>query len=130
MFDPHEHVLALESDASVAEHRAWQKSRLEQHLESVANAEHGTTSLGKGSYFAHDRGKPRDRTRPKVVTVREAAGKDDGVGVGEACVPVPNELGILAQHVLDGVIGIVVAIGSGKHNDGEFHGYLKPQHRC
>jgi DNA-binding cell septation regulator SpoVG len=28
--------------------------------------------------------------------------------------------------VLDGVIGIVVAIGSGKHNDGEFHGYLKP----
>ena len=34
----------------------------------------------------------------------------------------PNELGILAEHVLDGVIGIVVAIDPGSHNDGEFHG--------
>jgi DNA-binding cell septation regulator SpoVG len=58
--------------------------------------------------------------------MRKAAGKDHGVCVCEACVPVPNELGVLAEHVLDGVIGIVVAIGSGKHNDGEFHGYLKP----
>ena len=35
---------------------------------------------------------------------------------------VPDELGVLAEHVLGGVIRVVIAVRSGKDDDGEFHG--------
>jgi hypothetical protein len=40
-------VLALELDAAVAKHRARQQARLEQHLETVADAEHRTAGAAK-----------------------------------------------------------------------------------
>jgi hypothetical protein len=33
----------------------------------------------------------------------------------------PDELGLLAEHVLGGVIGVVIAVRTGKDDDAEFH---------
>ena len=65
-------------------------------------------------------GETRDSAGPQVVPVREAAGEDDHVsraGGGVLC----RRTRLLAKHVLRGVVGVVVAIRSGKDDDGEFH---------
>jgi hypothetical protein len=69
----------------------------------------------------HDGREAGDGAGAQVVAVREAAGKNDRVGAFEAGVLVPDQLSVLAQHVLGGVIRIVVAIRSGKDDDREFH---------
>ena len=33
----------------------------------------------------------------------------------------PDELGVVPQHVLDGVVRVVVAVRTGEDDDGEFH---------
>ena len=43
----HEHVLAQELHAAVAQHRARQQAGFEQDLEAVADAEHGTAGRRK-----------------------------------------------------------------------------------
>ena len=53
--------------------------------------------------------------------MREAAGQDDDVGALEARLLVPDELRLLPEHVLGGVIGVVIAVGTGKDDDAEFH---------
>ena len=98
-----------------------QQSGLEQNLKTVADAEHRTAGRGKGLHFLHDGREAGDGAGAQVVAVREPAGQDDDVGALEAGVLVPDQLGVLPQHVLRGVIRIVVAIGSGKDDDREFH---------
>ena len=52
--------------------------------------------------------------------MREAARQDDDVGALEARLLVPDELGVLAEDVLGRVIRVVIAVGAGKDDDGEF----------
>ena len=51
----------------------------------------------------------------------EAAGQNDDVRPLEIGLLVPDELGLLTEHLLNGVIGVVIAVGSGKDDDGEVH---------
>ena len=92
-------VLAAELEAAVAQHRARQQARLEQDLEAVADAEHRTAARGERLHRRHDRREARHRAGAQVVAVREAAGQDDDVGALQARVLVPDELGLLAEHV-------------------------------
>ena len=48
----------------------------------------------------------------------------------EARVLVPDVLGLLAEHVLGCVVRVVIAIGSGKNDDGEFHAVASSRSRC
>ena len=111
----------MELQAAVAQHRAGQQARFEQDLEAVADAEHRTAGIGERLHRGHHRREPRDRAGAQVVAVREPARQDDDVGAAELRVLVPDELGLLPEHVLGGVVGVVVAVRSGKNDDGEFH---------
>jgi hypothetical protein len=93
-----------------------------QDLKAVADPEQRATGGGECLHRGHDRREPRDRTGAEVVAVGEPAGEDHGVGSLEAGVLVPHELGLLSEHVFHGVVGVVIAVGSGKDDDGEFHG--------
>ena len=53
--------------------------------------------------------------------MREPAGQDDDIRALQAGVLVPDELGVLTQHVLHGMMRIVIAVGTGKDDDREFH---------
>ena len=121
LLDADDDVLAVEPQVAVAQHRAGQQPGLEQHLEAVADAEHRPAAPRELAHRRHDRREPRDRAGAQVVAVGEAAGQDDDVGALQVGVLVPDELGVLAEHVLGGVIGVVVAVRAGKDDDAEFH---------
>jgi hypothetical protein len=53
--------------------------------------------------------------------VREPARQDDHVGAPDGRLLVPDELRVVTEHVLRGVIRVVVAVGSRKDDDGELH---------
>ena len=124
LLDAQVHVLAEELQLAVAEHRAGQQAGFEQDLKAVADAEHRAAAVGERLHGAHDRREAGDRAGAQIVAVRESAGQDDDVGALQVGVLVPDELGVLAEHVLRGVIGVVVAVAAGKHDDAEFHGVL------
>ena len=83
----------------------------------------GAVDIGEGLHLAHDRREARDCAGPQIVAVGKAARKDQGVGALEVGVFVPDELGVLAEHVFRGVVRVVVAIAPGKHDDAELHGH-------
>ena len=68
-----------------------------------------------------DRGEARNRTAAEVVAVGEAARQHDQLAALEGVVLVPEEGGLLAEHVLEDVIDVVVAVAAWKNNDPEFH---------
>ena len=100
----HPDVLAVKLEIAIAQHRPRQQARLEQHLEAVADAEHRPALAGELRDRGHDRREPGDRAGAQIVAVREAAGQDHDVGALQARLLVPDELGVLAEDVLGGVI--------------------------
>ena len=124
LLDPDVHVLAVKLQVAVAQHRAGEESRLAENLEAVADAQDRPAGSGEVADGGHHRGKPGDRAGAQVVAVRKAARQHDDVGAVEARLLVPDELRLLPEHVLRGVIRVVIAVGSGKNDDAEFHGQL------
>jgi hypothetical protein len=55
LLDAQMHLFAAVFQAAVAQHRAGQETRLEENLESIADAEHRATTFGERSHRAHDR---------------------------------------------------------------------------
>src|SRR3954471_8959195 len=53
--------------------------------------------------------------------MRKAARQHDDVCALQRCFLVPDELGVLAKDVFRGVIGVVIAVGTRKDDDAEFH---------
>ena len=51
----------------------------------------------------------------------EPARQNHHVGALQVGLLVPHELGVLPEHVFGRVIRVVVTIGTGKDDDGEFH---------
>ena len=84
----------------------------------------GPPARGEIRDRCHDRREPGDRAGPQVVAVRKPARQHDDVSALEARLLVPDELGLLAEHVLGGVIGVVIAVGAGKDDDAEFHNHF------
>ncbi len=122
-------VLAAELQLAVPQHRTRQQAGLEKNLKTVADPQDRTARGGEPPDSVHDRGKAGDGAGPQVITVREAAGENHRIGAAKIGFLVPDELGLLAKHVFCGVIRVVVAVGSGKDNDGEFgfHGFSQFQ---
>ena len=114
-------MLAAKLQLAVPQHRAGQQAGFEQHLEAIADAEHRAAAGGKPFDFAHDRREAGHRSGPEIVAVREATRQDDDVGALEVRVLVPDVLGLLAEHLSGGVVRVLVAVGSGKDDDREFH---------
>ena len=124
LLDPDVHVLAVKLQVAVAEHRAGEESRLAENLEAVADAQDRAAGSDEVADGGHHRREPGDRAGAQVVAVREAARQHHDVGAVEARLLVPDELRLLPEHVLHGVIRVVIAVGSWKNDDAEFHGQL------
>ena len=90
LLDLEVHVAADELERGVAHQHARQQAGLGQHLEAVADAEHGRAGLGLRHHVAHD-GRVRGHgAAAQVVAVGEAAGQHDQVGGGHRGVAVPD----------------------------------------
>jgi hypothetical protein len=81
VLDDHLDLAADEPERVVRQERAGQETRLAQHLEAVADAEHGTAVARELDHRLHQRREARDRPHAQVVAVGEAAGHDHGVDV-------------------------------------------------
>jgi hypothetical protein len=97
--------------------------RLAENLKPVANPEHGSAGAGKRGDRSHDGREAGDRAGSQVIAVREPAWQHDDISAPETRLLVPDELGLLAEHVLGRVVGVVIAVGPGKDNDAEFHNH-------
>src|SRR5687768_1628946 len=121
VLDAQDHVLAVELHVAIAQHRARQESALLQNLEPVADAEHGLAGLGKCLNGRHDGRKTRDGSRAEIVAVGKPSRQNHDVGIADGRVLVPDKLAVLTKHVFGGVVGVVIAVGSGEHDHREFH---------
>ena len=83
-------VAVAEVQVAVAGERAGQQARLAQHLEAVADAEHGHAVVRPLDDVLHQGRAGGDGAGPQVVAVGEAAGEDDGVDVLQVVVGVPE----------------------------------------
>ena len=110
-----------ELKARVAQQRAGQQAGFAGDLESVADADHGAATLRVGDDFFHDRREPRDGACAQVVTVTEAAGKDDDIRVLEVVILVPEEDGLLLEPLDDGEERVLVAVGAWERDDPYLH---------
>ena len=115
------HPLAAVLEMLVAHERAGQQVRLAKHLEAVADADHRLAGPGLSHDRLHHRREAGDGADAKVVAVGEAAGKDDRVVRGEVALAVPDEVSLVAHHITEGVLGVVVAPGAGKDDNSETH---------
>src|SRR5207253_3403571 len=96
--------------------------RLAQDLEAIARPEHDPAAgdeLGQG--FDHRR-PAGDRPRAQVVAVREAAGKDDAVELGQVAVAMPDVLDRLLEHFADDVVEVAVTPRTREHDHAKSHG--------
>jgi hypothetical protein len=114
-------VVADEPQGVVHDHRPREKTRFEQDLEAVADPDDRSPAFGEPAHRPHHGRELRHRPRAQVVAVGEAPGDDDGVEPVEGGSLVPDELRVHPDHVLQGVVGIVVAVGAGEHEDGGLH---------
>ena len=55
--------------------------------------------------------------------MRKPPGKNHDIRATEGGVFVPDELGLLPNDMFGRVVGIVVAVRTGKDDDGEAHGF-------
>src|SRR5205823_2702026 len=96
-------------------------SCLTENLEAVAEADDRTTLCRVRRDFLHHRAESGNRAGPKIVSVAEAARKDDDVRSLEVVVLVPQVDRFLADAVDDRMVRVVVAVRAGKRDDAEFH---------
>src|SRR5208337_1041457 len=99
----------------------WKQASLAQNLEAVADAEHQTAAVGKLLHRLHDRRELGNCAGTQVVAIGKAAGHNDGVTILQIVRVMPEEGDRLLGHLLDGPVGIVIAVGSGKDDNAKFH---------
>ncbi len=95
--------------------------RLAEDLKAVADSQHQASTIGKSTHRFHHRRELRNRPGSQVIAVGESAGNDDGIAIFQIMRFVPEKTCRLFGDVLDGPVGIVVAVRPGKDDDSKFH---------
>ena len=103
-------------------HGAGEHPRLQQDLETVADADHQPTVVGETLYRIHDGRKMGDSAATQIIAVGKTSGKDDAIEPLDLSVLVPEIAGIGAGERADGVVRVGVAVGAGKDHDPEANG--------
>jgi hypothetical protein len=112
-------VAAEKGPSRVLQECAGKKARLCQNLKSVADSENGKTFFGKGADGLHDGGSGRDDSCPKIVSVGEAARKNDGVKTFKRAFPVAHPTGKKSRNKGERLPGVEIAIGPRKSDDSD-----------
>ena len=108
-------------ESAVAHERPGQETRLAEDLESVANAENRRAAARGLAHGRHDGGVAGDGAAAQVVAEGKPAGGDDCVVTLDGRLFVPDGIGSFAERVTQGAEAILVAVGAGEPQDGEFH---------
>ena len=104
----------------VADEAALEEVRLGEHLEAVADAEHGHAPVRGIHDLGHDRAERGDRAAAQVVAVAEAAGQDERVDALEVVRAVPERDGLGAGEA-HGALGVAVVERAGEGDDPDAH---------
>ena len=120
------HVAADKAQAGIAHQRAGKQSRFAEDLEAIADAQDQAAGTGKSIEGPHDRRKTGDGAGAEIIAIRKAAGQDDRIEAGEIFGLVPDEFDRLPQDAADGVESVVIAIGTGKDDNTNFHRLATP----
>ena len=114
-------VFADEVEAFVANQRAGEESALAEDLKTVADADDCAAGCSEAFHRLHDRGEAGDGSAAEVVTIRKAAGNDDGVEARERSILVPDKVGGGAGKGVECENAVLVAVRAREADDGEFH---------
>jgi hypothetical protein len=106
---------ADEAEARVGQQRAGQEARLAEHLEAVADAQHGAAGEGELADRLHHGREAGDRAGPQVVPVGEAARDDHGIDPVEVRVRVPEQFGVAELPAGEQRVDLVAAAGEADH---------------
>src|SRR6478609_9048079 len=107
---------------AVADESAGQQVRLDEHLEAVADAEHGQP-LGRGIlHLGHDRRERGDGAGAQVVAVAESAGQHEGVDTLEVVRAVPEGDGLGAGDA-HGALRVAVVERAREGDDPDAYGH-------
>ena len=115
------HIVTGEQQGFVADEGAGQQAGLRQDLKAVAYPEHRAPGAGKGDDFLHDGRKTRNGAATQIIAIGESTRQHHRITAREGLLLVPDKFRLLTKHMLDGMVGVMVAIGPGKNNDGESH---------
>src|SRR5579872_664814 len=113
--------LADKLQPPISDQRPRQQMRLAEDLEAVADSEHITAEIGVVADSIHYRRKAGDGPGPQIVAIREATRQDQAVVSLDASLLMPYVVHGLTQNVLDHMISVLIADGSRKADDTEFH---------
>ena len=113
--------LAEEMQAAVAGERPRQQTHLGEHLEAVADAEHGAPCCREASQLLEHGREAGDGAAAQVVAVAEATGKNDGLEAAEIAFLMPEKTGGAPQAALEGPAHVPVAVGAREHHDADGH---------
>src|SRR5262245_21242596 len=109
-------MFAAKLERAIADERAGEQAGFAQHLEAVANAKHEPAVGGKLLHRSHHGTEPRNRAATQVIAITKSAWNNHGIDGPQRTFLVPDEPGGVAEE-LDGVDGILIAIGGGKLKD-------------
>ncbi len=108
-----------EAQVGVRQQRARQQPCLAQHLEAVADPQHQPAVVSECDHRLHHRREARDRPRPQVVAIGEAAGHNDRVCPPQVTLAVPQQLRV--ADATGGLQRIDLVAGAGELEDAELH---------
>src|SRR5205814_8832138 len=108
-------------ERAVSHQRARQKTGFAQDLKSVASAEHQLSGARIADYCVHNRRKTSDGSTAKVIAVRKSPGQHDCIESIERSFLVPDVLSFQSVEPINRCNTILVAVGTGKLNDGKVH---------
>ena len=109
------------AEAGVAHESSGEQTGLAEDLEAVADAENEAAGGGEAADGIHNWREAGDGSGAQVISVGEAAGDEDGVAAFEVGGLVPEEGCRLSEQLGDDVLGVVVAVGTGKDEDAKLH---------
>ena len=116
-----EDVLAPELKGTVANQRPGQQPGLAEDLEPVADPQHQPAFRREPLHRLHHRAEPCNGPGAQIIAVAESAGDNDRIGLAQRRLLVPKQPRRMAEHVPQDMDHVLVAIRTGKLEDGEVH---------
>ena len=123
-FEPN--IIANEAKRLVSSQGSGQEARFGQALKTVAYAEQGAPIPGMRRDGLHDGRETRYGAGSQIIPVAEASGEYHHLRVSKRGFLMPHEPHWLFENVLDGVVAIMVAIGTREDDDSEMHHLFSP----
>ena len=103
----------------VPEHSSREQLQFQQHLETIAYAQHKASFFCEFLDFLHEWREFGYCSRAQVISIGKSPRKDDTVGFVQVVVFVPEIKNVLLENIFENVISVMVTIGTGEYNDTE-----------